>query len=237
MANPHVTVVPDYTTVEYTEARAIFTAEGKSDHEAAAILTNVWRFNNTRACQLWDRQQEEAEQARLAERARLTEIKEQERVAREEEEELTKREERKKYKNKYIPIPNTPLSDAPIFTPCRYADAKTRQGDYCPLFYYTNRGHGLAEVKAKNCTLDEDLTWEEFSEAKLRMLGDMKRHSWDKDRIDMVRAFWIEIESHHWRHSTDEFNKRALLVFQEQNPETVARVHRDSRGLQSSPYI
>ncbi|KAF9230233.1 hypothetical protein BU15DRAFT_69372, partial [Melanogaster broomeanus] len=140
--NPHEMVVPDYTTVEYTEARAMFTAEGKSDHEAATILANVWRFNNTHARQLWDRQQEEAEQDWLAERTRRSELAEQERITREEEEELAKREERKKYKNKYTPIPNIPLSDAPIFTPCRYADAKIRQGEYCPLFYYTNRGHG-----------------------------------------------------------------------------------------------
>ncbi|KAF9230648.1 hypothetical protein BU15DRAFT_69013 [Melanogaster broomeanus] len=154
------------------------------------------------ARKLWDRQQEAAEQARLLERTRLAELEEQERIAREEEEELARRKERKKYKNKYTPIPNTPLPDTPIFTPCRYADTKVRQGDYCPLFYYTNRGHGsnlttpalddetlaficsesgdvvlqsVAEAKAKNCTLDEDLTWEEFSEANIRMLGDMKR--------------------------------------------------------------
>ncbi|KAF9234876.1 hypothetical protein BU15DRAFT_14618, partial [Melanogaster broomeanus] len=138
--NPHEMTALDYTAAEYTEARAMFTADGKSGHEAATILANVWRFNNTHARQLWDRQQEAAEQARLLERTRLAKLEEQERIAREEEEELARREERKKYKNKYTPIPNTPLPDTPIFTPCRYADTKVRQGDYCPLFYYTNRG-------------------------------------------------------------------------------------------------
>ncbi|KIK82247.1 hypothetical protein PAXRUDRAFT_52465, partial [Paxillus rubicundulus Ve08.2h10] len=99
MANPHEQEVPDYTSIEYTEARAMFTADGKSDAEATVILTNVWRFNNAHACQLWDRQQEALEETRLTESARLAELKEQEKATREEEEELARREERKKYKN------------------------------------------------------------------------------------------------------------------------------------------
>ncbi|KIK92062.1 hypothetical protein PAXRUDRAFT_148135 [Paxillus rubicundulus Ve08.2h10] len=142
MANPHEQEVPDYTSIEYTDAHAMFTADGKSDAEATLILTNVWLFNNAHTCQLWDRQQEALEEARLTESTCLTELKEQEKATREEEEELARHEEHKKYKNKYVPILKTPLSDAPIFTLCCYANAKTCSGDYCPLFYYTNKGHG-----------------------------------------------------------------------------------------------
>ncbi|KIK77792.1 hypothetical protein PAXRUDRAFT_165735 [Paxillus rubicundulus Ve08.2h10] len=241
MANPHEQEVPDYTSIKYTEACAMFMADGKSDAEATLILTNVWHFNNTHACQLWNRQQEALEEARLTESAHLAELKEQEKATKEEEEELARRKEGKKYKNKYVPIPKTPLSDTLTFTPCHYADAKTHSGDYCPLFYYTNKGHGnnlslpdlddgtlaliwsesrdvvlqaAAEAKAKHCTPDKDLSWEEFSEANIRMLRDMERHSWEKARIDMVRSFWIEIESYHWRHNINNSNKCALLVFQ-----------------------
>ncbi|KIK74504.1 hypothetical protein PAXRUDRAFT_19806 [Paxillus rubicundulus Ve08.2h10] len=122
MANPHEQEVPDYTSIEYTEARAMFTADRKSDTEATLILTNVWRFNNAHACQLWDRQQEALEEARWTEGARLASLKEQEKATKEEEEELSRHKECKKYKNKYVPILKTPLSDAPIFTPCCYAN-------------------------------------------------------------------------------------------------------------------
>ncbi|KIK74994.1 hypothetical protein PAXRUDRAFT_19360 [Paxillus rubicundulus Ve08.2h10] len=223
MSNPYELEIPDYTSIEYTEAWAMFTADGKSNAEAALILANIWYFNNAHAHQLWDRQQEDREEARQAKNACLAELKEQEEAVRDKEEELARREERKKYKNKYTPILNTPLSDAPIFTPCHYADAKIHSGDYCPLFYYTNKGHGnnlsfpdlddgtlalihsesgdvilqvTAEAKAKHCTPDEDLSWEEFSESDVRMLHDIEHHSWEKTRIDMVRSFWIEIESH-----------------------------------------
>ncbi|KIK90877.1 hypothetical protein PAXRUDRAFT_150919, partial [Paxillus rubicundulus Ve08.2h10] len=64
---------------------------------------------------------------------------------------------------------------------------------------------------------NEDLSWEELSEANIRMLRDMECHSWAKIRIDMIQNFWIEIESHRWHHSTNESNKHALLVFQGRN--------------------
>ncbi|KIK73854.1 hypothetical protein PAXRUDRAFT_177299 [Paxillus rubicundulus Ve08.2h10] len=219
----------------------MFPADGKSNTKAALILANVWRFNNAHAHQLWDRQQEDQEEARQAENACLAKLKEQEKAARDEEEELARCKEHKKYKNKYAPILNTPLSDAPIFTPCRYADAKICSGDYCPLLYYTNKGHGnnlsfpdldngtlclicsesgdvvlqaTAEAKAKHCTPNEDLSWEEFSESNVRIIRNMERHSWENTRIDMVHSFWIEIESHRWRHSINNSNKRALMVFQ-----------------------
>ncbi|KAF9239287.1 hypothetical protein BU15DRAFT_74709 [Melanogaster broomeanus] len=196
MANPHEMVVPDYTTVEYTEARAMFTAEGKSDHEAATILANVWRFNNTHARQLWDRQQEEAEQDWLAERTRRSELAEQERITREEEEELAKREERKKYKTSTLQSPTslyqTPQSSRPAATQTPRSDKENT------ALFFTIPTEAMeiirifqpAEAKAKNCTIDEDLTWEEFSEANIRMLGDMKHHNWDEDRIDMLSAFY-----------------------------------------------
>ncbi|KAF9226034.1 hypothetical protein BS17DRAFT_698783 [Gyrodon lividus] len=141
MSNSHGLTIPDYTAIEYTEAHAMFTADGRSDAGAALILVNIWCFNNTLTCQLWDRQQEALEEARQAELTRTAKLQEQERIIREEEEELARWEECKKYKNKYAPIQNTPLSDSQILTLCCYVDAKSCLGEYCPLFYYTNKGH------------------------------------------------------------------------------------------------
>ncbi|KIK97180.1 hypothetical protein PAXRUDRAFT_136830 [Paxillus rubicundulus Ve08.2h10] len=129
MANPHELEIPDYTSIEYTEACAMFTADRKSDAEAALILANVWHFNNALACQLWDRQQEALNEARLVESTHLIKLKEQEKDTRDEEGELARHKESKKYKNKYVPISNTPLSDALIFTPCHYADPKIHSGN------------------------------------------------------------------------------------------------------------
>ncbi|KAF9237272.1 hypothetical protein BU15DRAFT_48948, partial [Melanogaster broomeanus] len=52
--------------------------------------------------------------------------------------ELAKQEERKKYKNKYIPIPNVTVSMDPIIIPSTYALNKLRKGEYCELYYFTN---------------------------------------------------------------------------------------------------
>ncbi|KIJ67282.1 hypothetical protein HYDPIDRAFT_165948 [Hydnomerulius pinastri MD-312] len=215
MANPYELEVPDHASNNFADAQAMFTALGKTEQEAAQMLADLWQLNNTKA------------------RIETTQ---------KEEEELARQEEHKKYKNKYTPIPRVPLSSNPIFTACCYAEAKMKQGRYCPLFFYTNKGHRVsltlpaiddgtlsiirsdsgemvfqstAEAKAKECAiLDEDLSWEEFSEANIRMLNDMAHHSWDPERTLMVQTFWLDIEGHRWRHSVNEFNKQALLIYQ-----------------------
>ncbi|KIK75416.1 hypothetical protein PAXRUDRAFT_19019 [Paxillus rubicundulus Ve08.2h10] len=75
MANPYELEIPNYTSIESTEAQAMFTADRKSNTKAALILANVWHFNNAHICQLWDRQQEDLEEARLAEGVCLAELK------------------------------------------------------------------------------------------------------------------------------------------------------------------
>ncbi|KAG9310655.1 hypothetical protein JVU11DRAFT_9235 [Chiua virens] len=46
MNNPDPEAEPDFTLPEYTDARLIFTVEGKTDEEAAAPLKEVWHFNH-----------------------------------------------------------------------------------------------------------------------------------------------------------------------------------------------
>ncbi|KAF8547080.1 hypothetical protein OG21DRAFT_1396951, partial [Imleria badia] len=61
---------------------------------------------------------------------------------------------------------------------------------------------------------DEHLSWEEFSQANYRMLNAMKQQEWPIDRIDMVRDFWVTLETHDWCHDLSEYRKRALLLYQ-----------------------
>ncbi|KAG1748758.1 hypothetical protein EDD22DRAFT_917410 [Suillus occidentalis] len=63
---------------------------------------------------------------------------------------------------------------------------------------------------------DEDLTWEEFNEATLRMIAAMKVHGWPTDRIDMHIDFWSALQNHRWRLAPDTLKQRALLLYQAQ---------------------
>ena len=61
---------------------------------------------------------------------------------------------------------------------------------------------------------DEDLSWEEFTEAAPRMLAFMGLQEWPQDRIRMFLDFWGAIQTHPWRHIDDALSQRALLAYQ-----------------------
>ena len=255
MANPHLEECPDYRQPEFEEARLLFTVDGKTDAEAALLLQNIWNFNNGKAIAEWDRRlaAEVEERQRLQEELEVEE--EGQRVLREAEEEQVKQEERKKYKNKFAPIPDRPLPAAPFLLPSQYTLNKLRKGEYVPLYAFTNKGIREAEEDAsddedlltlvqtdkgptfqtaatakakKHKVKDERLSWEEFSQANFRMLNCMKLEDWPPERITMVRDFWVAFEAHEWRHDTSETRKRALLLYQ-------GRVRRDWRKTLGTP--
>ncbi|KAI5991840.1 hypothetical protein EDD15DRAFT_2147452, partial [Pisolithus albus] len=73
----------------------------------------------------------------------------------------------------------------------------------------------LATAQAKgSVTKDEDLSWEEFSEAAHRLVTAMRENSWPDERVDSHVKFWLALESHPWRHGSCEISKRALLTYQ-----------------------
>ncbi|KAF8415025.1 hypothetical protein L210DRAFT_3340732, partial [Boletus edulis BED1] len=140
MANPHHNERPNYMLPEFEEARLFFTVEGKTDQEAAAWLSNVWDFSNTRAIAAWDQQRAAEVEALQEDRERLEQEAERQHLLREQEEEQAKQEERKKYKSKFAPIPDRPLPRTSLLLPAQHALNKLRKGDYVPLYFFTNKG-------------------------------------------------------------------------------------------------
>ncbi|KIJ12428.1 hypothetical protein PAXINDRAFT_14752 [Paxillus involutus ATCC 200175] len=247
MTNPHEEECPNYMLPEFEEARLLFTVEGKTDEEAAALLSNLWDFNNNKAKLVWVREHAAEIEARQEEHERTEQEAGRQRLLREQEEEQAKQEERKKYKNKFAPIPNRPLPTTSLLLPSQHALNKLCKGEYVPLYFFTNKGIREAEddgsgdedlltlvqtdrgptfqtaasAKAKKHKVrDEQLSWEEFSQANYRMIAAMKQQEWPDERINMVRDFWVAFETHPWRHDPSEYRKRALLLYQ-------GRVRRD----------
>ncbi|KAG9310696.1 hypothetical protein JVU11DRAFT_9290 [Chiua virens] len=256
MANPHLEVEPDYILPEFADARLIFTVEGKTDAQAAALLREVWRFNHQKACETWDQvrqAEEEEEEERLARQA------EQRQINQEQEKQLALQEERKKYKYEYLPIPDRPLPSHDTFIPPQHAINKLKKGEHVPPYYFTNRGIQEAEeeapnldddvltltrmdeggpiwqssaaVKAKACKVpDENLTWEEFSEATYCMLHWMTLQDRPRQRTDMTGKFWLALQGHTFRHGQCEYGKKALLVYQ-------ARIRRQWHQTIATPEV
>ncbi|KAF8134914.1 hypothetical protein EV363DRAFT_844576 [Boletus edulis] len=142
MADPNLEVCPDYALPEFEDARRILTVDGKTEAKAIALLESLWALSHTRNIENWQRQQEadaEAERNRIA----LAEQEaKQQRALRDE-------EERKKYKNKFIPIPDRPLPNTPLILLPQHVRTKLRKGDYVPLYFFyqqwysRSRGRGL----------------------------------------------------------------------------------------------
>ncbi|KIK80944.1 hypothetical protein PAXRUDRAFT_157292 [Paxillus rubicundulus Ve08.2h10] len=243
MENPHHSIQPDFTSDTHAEACLQLADRGIVEDLITPTLQALWTLSNDQAKQHWDaRLEQEAQEAHEAQRAAAEEEKLRQRAL-EEEQDLTKQEEQKKNKIKFIPVPDISVPTESIVIPSSYTLTKLHKAEYCELYYFTNRGLADAEtttpsfddkalvltksdngihsfvslssVKAKSSLIkDEDLTWEEFGQAKFRMINTMCESEWPDEHIQMHIDFWLSIETHEWRHDTSLYNRSSLLTYE-----------------------
>ncbi|KIK76987.1 hypothetical protein PAXRUDRAFT_17802 [Paxillus rubicundulus Ve08.2h10] len=151
--NPHLKVIPDYTTDRHAATRQRLADCGINQHFIVPTLEDVWRDNNTEQQESWDEKlHQEAHTILEAERLAAEEaILHHQVVA--DELELAKYEEWKKDKNKYLPIPNTTIPMETIIIPSAYAMNKLCKGEYCKLYYFTNQGLAEDESSLPSLTM------------------------------------------------------------------------------------
>jgi hypothetical protein len=243
--NPHHARAPDYVQERFRATRQTLVDDFGITHEQAAQrLTTIWGAQNAIDREEWDAQQEDiAEVARLEQEQRQ-QLEEEQQRAREEEQELAQQEERKKNRNKFLPYNKVPIANAIPKLPSPLAIRKLKKGDYVEMYYFTNKGLAEAEAssrsvddeafsltrdenghhsfisvaaaKAKDTIIpDKDLTWVEVDEAAPRLLQAMRENGWDGERIQSHLQFWMALGSHEYRHDSDEFGKRALIIYQD----------------------
>ncbi|KAG1901002.1 uncharacterized protein F5891DRAFT_979891 [Suillus fuscotomentosus] len=160
--------------------------------------------------------------------------------------EAARKEEQKKNKSKFIPVGNSKVPSIPVVIPSHYAVRKLKAGEYCELYYFTNKGlkdakKSLLSTESPGLMLttntdglqtwinademrdpkavitkDKNLSWEHFNEATPCMITAMKQHEWPEDRINMHIQFWTALQNHRWRHTFNTLKQRALLLYQSQ---------------------
>ncbi|KAI6041898.1 hypothetical protein EDC04DRAFT_2867004 [Pisolithus marmoratus] len=225
MEDPNLAIRPDFTSEEFLDAHLQLTNDIVDDEQAARLLRSLWDIQHAKDVQRWDAQKdEEAQEARDLAKQATEELAQQQHRLRDEEEAMLA-EERKKNKAKYAPVPDVEVPSGPVNIPALYTTRKRKKGEYCELYFFTNMGLAEVEsfnmsiddealtllktdnghhvwVPASNTRdksaviKDEDLSWEQFSEASIHILGAMKEHNWQQDRINMHPAA-TEVASRH----------------------------------------
>ncbi|KAG0703211.1 hypothetical protein DFH29DRAFT_803757, partial [Suillus ampliporus] len=217
-----------------------------NDALAAEVLQTIWTLNNETAKDAWA-DQEETKLRQAQEARHLTAKQEQEHLqALEDKLAAARKEEHKKNKSKFVPVSKAKIPTIPVVIPSNYAICKLKAGDYCELYYFTNRGLNEAKknllstepqgmillprpdgqqtwVNADETrdskmviTKDKNLSWEDFNEAAPRIIVAMKQQEWPEDHINMHITFCTSLQNHRWHHAMDILKQRALLLYQSQ---------------------
>ncbi|KAI5992515.1 hypothetical protein EDD15DRAFT_2443003 [Pisolithus albus] len=222
--NPHLMAPPDFSSENFCLAREQLIADGGDHETAARQLALAWTLNNDIERQEWDRQMRQEQQEAADRERQEEEERQRLQLEQERKRELALQEERKKYRHKHAPIPHdVVIPTDPIIIPSQVAIRKLCKGDFVELYYFTNKGLRNAELSTRSAdddaltllqtsdglhafvplataqakgsvTKDEDLSWEEFSEAAHRLVTAMRENSWPDERVDSHVKFWLALE-------------------------------------------
>ncbi|KAG2058090.1 hypothetical protein BDR06DRAFT_876975 [Suillus hirtellus] len=237
--NPNLNVCPDYASLHYANARVQLINDNVTEEQSIQLLRTIWHAANDAEIDLWEGQVEvKREQCKNLQ-------EEQNRIEQEciNEEESARKEEKKKYKHKFMPIPeDTGVLDEPSIIPSSYAIHKLNKGEYLELWYFTNDGLDKAHSKktinddamvmstlpdgstawvvaaaARNASSiidNENLSFEEFCIACPRFIVAIEEADWPQDQVRMMAFFWKNVQIHPYRSMRDPLAQKALLVYQ-----------------------
>lgn len=236
---------PDFALQEWVVPRdEIISDNPNTTHAgAAAILAVGWRAANNKQKRRWAAQQVADLQA---EQVRTDQLQAQE--LREEEDKECRladaaEDERKKYKLKFLPIPDRPLSvDFIIHLIAESARATLRRSEFVELYFFTPLGFQAAlanprqmldassigqdenghltftskadQQAAKGLIQDDDLSMEQFCLATPIFLQQAALAGWLEDRLRMFAQVWGALQNHPWRWLADPLRTRALIKYQ-----------------------
>lgn len=242
LVDPTKETCPDYALPDHALIRAVLATGTTTNAEAGDLLTALWTAKNDKDKLAWELQlvtdaaqlharllQHEAETAGQEEAARL-------------ERDVLYKEERKRNKDKYTSTSlDRAVPMQPVDVIATYALRKLEKGHYIELWFLTNdglksarRGHlhhteqagmvvtqgpdGRASLDPaiqvpRGIVEDEDLPWEDFCTACPLLIKAAEDALWTSERIDMMSGLFYAVQTHPWRRSIDELERRSLQVY------------------------
>ncbi|KAF9232377.1 hypothetical protein BU15DRAFT_81312 [Melanogaster broomeanus] len=188
---------PDYSTAEFDQERQELRDAGFTEEQAIAVLQRLYRIQKQKERDVRAREQQEALLAEAEAEERAAQLQCQQ----EDEDAQALQEERKKHKSKFAPIPDIPVPTEPIIMAAQAALRKLKNHQFVEMWSWTNDGLDAADHHKVNivddCSLslittaeglpafvpsasthnkleatpDEDLTFEQFGQASVRMVA------------------------------------------------------------------
>ncbi|KZP30371.1 hypothetical protein FIBSPDRAFT_946094 [Athelia psychrophila] len=228
--DPGALQCPDFTLQEWavTWDEVIASNPNTTHASVAAILAVGWGAANNEQKRHWAAQQladQQAEQVRT-DRQQVEELREEE--DRERRRTDAADNEKKKYKQKFLPIPDRPLSgklvelyfctppgiQAALSNPKWMLDASSIGQDEDGNLIVTSKAD---QQTAKGLIQDDNLSMGQFCLATPIFLQQAVLAGWPEDHLHMFAQFWSALQNHSWGWHTDPLRTSEEIYYEERN--------------------
>lgn len=241
--DPTAEVEPDFQGEEWDIARDALVAQGNTEDEAIAVLQKSWRDQHQRRLVAWDEhlQQLLQDQGNQGQAAPMP-VDPAETPAPEDE------------RPDWTGRPTPSFLD---IRPAHHVLKKLEKKEYVDLWHFTAQGCreaasldlatpddtfslvstgnglmlqsvGAAAVQSSKIVKDENLSFEQWSEGKTRLLSCMGEHGWKEDETNELAKFFLNLDFHPMR--SERFGLQAVLRYQERVRRHWTGALRNNRG-------
>ncbi|KAG2744451.1 hypothetical protein P692DRAFT_201808407 [Suillus brevipes Sb2] len=232
LSDPHVNVCPDFMLAFYQTSCMPLVTLNNTEEQAVELLQAVWVATNAAQHVQWQ-DQVAVDQVEAAEKQCLLDEENDHKLQAQCLAEATIDDEEKK------------RTDSNIFPFLNALVLLLEKGHYIEIYYWTNKGiadaclvyratdaEGMVPYKTVDgfTTLisastmrpsttvvpDSNLDALEFAQAIPRLVASLTERGWGHDRVHMLAGFWGALMLHRYWISDNPLDKRALLMYQEE---------------------
>ncbi|KAF9789218.1 hypothetical protein BJ322DRAFT_1017925 [Thelephora terrestris] len=234
LRDPTTETEPNYEDAVWDAARNAIMAGGKSLEETLEILRQGWRGQHKRAVEEWN------------EHLRLHQQQEREQEGEGDREQVDLSTSERNSESEVPDWVSRPTPSFLDIKPARNILKRLEKKEFVELWYFTadgcretsgadllssddynlvGTGNGRIVLRSKasaatstKAVKDEDLSWEQLTEAKTRMVGCMKACGWSQHEVTQLVMFFLSLDDHPIR--SQSYRLQTIMRYQD-------RVRRD----------
>ena len=226
--DPTGDVIPDFLSDQWEGAREAIVQGGKSAEEAAEILEKSWQAQHDKSVQDWNEHLERRQRDQGGERENNRGQAQANPL------------DNEPNNDKAPDWLNTPTPSFLDIEPARHVLKKLEKKEFVEIWHFTaqgcrdaatmdlnapddtfglintNQGLLMQSVSASSSSKairDEDLSWEQLTEGKTRLIGCMELCGWSEPEITQLVKFFLNLDIHPIR--SQQYGPQAIMRYQE----------------------